>query len=329
MKVLYIYRNKSLGFSIANVFRPIEEEMHKYAEVDRVYLPEAGAGIRQLWKNIRAACNAADAKEYDIVHITGGEHYLTPYLSRKHKVVVTVHDLGFFTNFRLSPRTMMLYMGWIRTLKLAHKVVCISSNTQSEVQKYLQLPENKICTIHNPVSELYSYKEKKINVECPVLLHIGTKPNKNLSNTILAIRNFPCELRIIGKLADKDKLLLEENKINYSYTFNLTNEEIAKEYENCDIVSFPSLYEGFGMPIIEGQASGRVVVTSNLSPMKDIAGNAAVLVDPSDYNSIIEGYRTAINKYTDYVAAGLKNVQKFSVEEISRKYYSLYKDICE
>ena len=68
MKILYIYRNQSLGFSIAKVFRPIEEEMRKYAEVDSVYLPEAGAMPWQLWKNIKAARYAVKGGGYRIFH---------------------------------------------------------------------------------------------------------------------------------------------------------------------------------------------------------------------------------------------------------------------
>lgn len=79
MKILYIYRNKSLGFSIANVFMPIEAEMRKYAEVDSIYLPEVGANPRKLWTNIRAARKKADSEHYDIIHITGSEHYLIPF----------------------------------------------------------------------------------------------------------------------------------------------------------------------------------------------------------------------------------------------------------
>ena len=83
--------------------------------------------------------------------------------------------------------------------------------------------------------------------------------------------------------------MLRFYSIRYVYKCDLSNQEILDEYMNCDIVSFPSLYEGFGMPIIEGQAVGRVVFTSDLEPMKEIAGDAALLVDPYSIESIRNG----------------------------------------
>ena len=91
MKVLFVYRNPNLGYSIGKVFKPIEEEMRKYAEVDCVYLPAANYKPVGFVKNIRAARAAVTKKHYDIVHITGAEHYLLPFL-RKERTVMTVHD---------------------------------------------------------------------------------------------------------------------------------------------------------------------------------------------------------------------------------------------
>lgn len=327
MKVLYVYRNQSLGYSIAKVFHPIEEEMKRYAEVDNVYLPEAGAKPWQLWRNIKAAKLAIVAKNYDIIHITGGEYYLIPFLSGDHKVVVTVHDLGFFTNYHLTPRTFMLYWMWIRPLRQATCVTCISLKTMKEVKKYVSFVPGQIHTIFNPLGKEFTYQPKTFALACPIVLQIGTKSNKNLENTILALKDFPHRLRIIGKLTKKQKTLLDIYHINYTVATGLTDEEILHEYEQCDIVSFPSLYEGFGMPIIEGQAVGRVVVTSNLSPMKEISGGAAVLVNPTDPTSILDGFQKAIAHQAELVHAGLENVKRFKVGKIAKEYFSLYEKI--
>lgn len=76
------------------------------------------------------------------------------------------------------------------------------------------------------------------------MLHIGTRPNKNLERVIEALEGIKCHLRIIGKLTSEQEKLLSEKKIKYSNGINLTDEEILNEYILCDIVSFPSLYEG-------------------------------------------------------------------------------------
>lgn len=128
-------------------------------------------------------------------------------------------------------------------------------------------------------------------------------------------------------LSKEDTLLLENNQINYSSCANISDEELLEEYRKCDIVNFPSLYEGFGMPIIEGQATGRVVVTSNLSPMKDVADGSAVLVDPTDVNSIREGYKEAIVKSSFYIEKGKENVVRFSIGTVTKQYFKLIKAI--
>ena len=83
--------------------------------------------------------------------------------------------------------------------------------------------------------------------------------------------------RIIGNIDETTKKLLLEKGIEYSCNSNLTHRQIVDEYCKADIINFPSLFEGFGMPIIEGQAIGRVVVTSNIPPMIDIAGDLITL----------------------------------------------------
>ena len=95
MKILFIYRHPSMGFSIGKVFRPIEEEMKKYAEVDSIYMQTSQYSLNSIWQNIKTTRKAINSKKYDIVHITGTEHYLIPFLLGE-KVVVTVHDLGHY-----------------------------------------------------------------------------------------------------------------------------------------------------------------------------------------------------------------------------------------
>lgn len=324
MNVLFIYRHPDMGFSIGKVFRPIEEEMRKYCEVDAVYLPVPNYKLVGMWKNIRCALATVKAKHYDVVHITGAEHYLLPFLKRQ-KTVVTVHDLGFFTNHTFGVRSLWKYFGWIKTLKYATKVTFISEKSRKEAERFVKFRKNQACTIHNPVGSEYHYVEHNFNAEKPVVLHIGTKSNKNLNNTILALKDFKCHLRIVGTLDRDIQTMLKVYHTEYSNVFNISDEEIKQEYENCDIVNFPSFYEGFGMPIIEGQAVGRAVVTSNLSPMKEIANGSAVLVEPADINSIRKGYEDVMVNHEQYVKRGLENVKSFQMENIVNEYFELYK----
>ena len=128
--------------------------------------------------------------------------------------------------------------------------------------------------------------------------------------------------------AEQEKRM-KEYGIQYSIGVNLSDKEVLQEYRNADIVNFPSLYEGFGMPIIEGQAVGRVVITSNLNPMEDIAGGAAILVNPNDIESMHDAYLRAMNEDTrnDIIEKGIKNVERFLLTDIVYKYFSVYSEM--
>ena len=326
MRILYIYRHPKMGYSIGKVFHPIEKEIKKQAEVDSIYLPVPNYSLRGLWKNIRYARQHLKNIKYDIVHITGTEHYLLPFL-RNVKTVITIHDLGFFTNNRLSYRNVLKYFLWIKTLSLASYVTFISDKSKNETFRFIKLKDNKYSVVFNPIGPEYVVYPKEINKLYPIILHIGIGSNKNLDSTIIALKGFPCKLRIVGKLTENQKKLLELYNIHYECVFNLTDDEILHEYINCDLVNFPSLYEGFGMPIIEGQAIGRPVLTSNISPTREVAGNAAVLINPTSTDSIRHGYEILLKDADEYVKKGLKNVKRFALSQISQEYFQIYKNV--
>ena len=325
MKILYIYRHPDMGYSIGKVFKPIEEEMRKYAEVDSLYLPVPNYSIKGLWENIKAACTTIKNKKYDVVHITGTENYLVPFIENA-KIVVTVHDARFFPGKRSCLRALPKYMLFVRTLKFADIVTFISNKSKSDTYKLINLG-NIGVVINNPIGNEYTYHKKLFNSNCPAILHIGTMPNKNLIGTIDALKGFNCTLRIVGYVDNDTILRLNDSHIDYTIVMDLTNEQIIEEYNKCDIVNFPSLEEGFGMPIIEGQAIGRLVVTSNRLPMCEIAGNGAIIVDPESIESIRHGYEAALMKYDEIVKKGLENVQRFRLDDITRQYYRVYQSI--
>lgn len=325
MKVLYIYRHPDMGFSIGKVFKPIEEEMRKYAEVDSVYLPCSNYQPKSLWENIRAARKAVNQKRYDIIHITGAEHYLIPFLP-KDKLVVTVHDIMYY--YYLSGLKKVLWKWlFIYPLKQACYITFISEFTMQQVLSVINLPKGRITVIPNPVSKGFVFKHKDFYESKPVVLHIGTLERKNLQHTIMALEGLRCHLRIVGTITKDIKERLKEHNLEYSSVENLSDEEIVKEYTDCDIVNFPSTFEGFGMPIIEGQATGRIVVTSDMSPMKDVAGGGAVLVNPYSIDSIRNAYKLIIKDggmRKSLIENGLENVKQYKTSVIALKYLEIY-----
>ncbi len=120
---------------------------------------------------------------------------------------------------------------------------------------------------------------------------------------------------------------MDKHQINYENKVGISDEQMLQEYIDCDIVSFPSIFEGFGMPIIEGQAIGRPVVTSRLEPMMEIAGDGASFVDPYDVGSIRQGFLELINNKSyreDIVEKGIKNVEQYGVKKITEQYCEVY-----
>ena len=231
-------------------------------------------------------------KQHTIHHVTGHIHDVLMALIGV-KTVLTIHDLVFLDNVKNPIKRFYKWLFWLYIpIKIADKVVCISTQTKHNILS--KITTDKLVVIHNPVDPAFNFSEKPFNQEMPIILHIGTGWNKNLEKTIQALAGINCHLRIIGKLSSTQFKLLNDFNINFSNQCNLSDSEIKQEYTNCDIVNFPSKYEGFGMPIIEGQCTGRIVVTSNIEPIIEVANGAAVFISPEDVNSITTAYTKII-----------------------------------
>lgn len=315
-----------MGYSIGKVFAPIEKAISKYEEVDSLSMPAFGYSFFSLLQNISLVRKKVAENNYDVIHITGQENYLIPFLD-KSKLVVTVHDLDSIISSEHGFAGRIKHLSFINTLSSVKYLTCISEKSKKEVIDNCKVDADRIAVIPNCVDPAFTYSPKAINKKYPTILHIGVNPNKNLKRTISALQGIDCHLRIVGPKQDVDYEMLNNSGIDYSLVSNLSNDEILQEYRNCDIVNFPSLYEGFGMPIIEGQATGRTVVTSNISPMKEVAGDGAVLVDPMNVTSMHYGYIEAINNSQKYIQQGLENVKRFDVSKIVKQYLDLYQYI--
>jgi glycosyltransferase involved in cell wall biosynthesis len=159
-------------------------------------------------------------------------------------------------------------------------------------------------------------------------LQIGTKENKNVLRLIEALEIVSCHLVIIGGNNEQIEEHLDRYKVSFTWLQNLSDAELIEQYQKCDIVTLVSTIEGFGMPILEAQAVGRPVVTSNVSSMPEVAGNAACYVDPFDIDSIRSGILKVMQDDAyreDLIEKGYVNIKRFELSKVTWMYLDLYK----
>jgi glycosyltransferase involved in cell wall biosynthesis len=213
------------------------------------------------------------------------------------------------------------------------QITANSTATKNDIHEQTGCANEKISVVYICVGEHFQPQPKNFNAENPRILHIGTAPNKNLERLIPALKNIPCTLVIVGRINNTTKQLIQENNINVEcIERRLTDQEILEQYQQCDILSLVSTLEGFGMPIVEANAVGRVVITSNTTSMPEIANDAAVLVNPFDIENIREGFLKIIQNPAlreDLIHNGLKNHLRFQPKQLAEQYAQIYQKISD
>jgi glycosyltransferase involved in cell wall biosynthesis len=212
-------------------------------------------------------------------------------------------------------------------VKRALIVTTISENSRNEIIRFSKCDPEKVVIIPNPVNDHIYYVNREFNKKKPVILFIGSTPNKNLERVIGALQGITCKLTIIGRITEQQVKSLSEACISYTILHGLTEQQMAAQYAASDIMLFPSTYEGFGLPILEAQKAGRVVITSNLSPMKEVAGMGALLVDPSNGSSIRQGIVKVIEEdmlRQQLIEEGFRNIVQYEASRIASQYKAVY-----
>ena len=328
IKVNFIERKSNYFVSVEKVFRQVEKGLDKERfEISFQQLPYLNTFFGMI-KNLiffRSERNA------DVYHITGDCHYAALVLPPR-KTVLTIHDLRFLRTRTGMRRWILKKILLDLPLKRLRYVTAISAATKDEILRNSHCEPGKIRVIENPLDDFFISGEKReFNSANPNILQIGTTPHKNVANVIRAIEGVSCRLTLIGDLDDETRNLLLEKSIRFEVKSELDDEAIKGEYEKADLAVFCSVYEGFGLPIIEAQATQTPLVTSNISPLREVAGDCgALIVDPFDHKSIREGILKIIGEpdlRDSLRRKGLKNIQRFQRKEIASKYAQLYDEI--
>ncbi|WP_152207618.1 glycosyltransferase family 4 protein [Marinobacter changyiensis] len=283
-----------------------------------------------FWPRLRDAWSARKAQG-DINHITGDTHYLTYFLDRR-RTVLTVHDLVTIERFKGLKRLVLWFFWFWLPVMRSRMVITVSEATRQALLKSVRCSPDKVVVIHNPVSEEFQPAAKTFNTEIPRILQVGTKFNKNVSRVAEALAGIRCKLVIIGSLNSELGGVLARHEIDYENHVGLSREALLDQYVKADMLMFASTYEGFGLPVVEANAVGRPVITSNLSPMTEVADDAACLIDPYDPGDIRAGVARIVNDSTyreSLIAAGYQNALRFQSTAVAESYAAIYRKVAQ
>jgi glycosyltransferase involved in cell wall biosynthesis len=319
IRVNYIFRKRGIGHnSIEELFQSIIAKLPVEVEPIIVELPYSGASPKSIMLNIWHVLFLKG-----IIHVTGDVYYigLIPFK----KTILTIHDIHFISGSFMKKLFLKLF--WlVLPAFFAKRITLISEFSTRELLKITPWAKKKVRVIYNPVNTILETKEKEFS-RPPKILHLGTKLNKNLINTIKGLSDIECVFIILGALTKKQQNALIEYNIDFVNYVGLPFLKIKELYESSDIVSFISLYEGFGMPIIEAQKVGRVVITSREASLPEVAGSGAYFVDTKNIDEIENGFNRLIQDKDlriSLIQNGFENVERFNMAAINQQYVDLY-----
>lgn len=312
------------SYSVENLFRTI------LAELPADCHPTVLIGTRESsgFLNRLAAIVEARKQQLDVNHVAGDVHYLT-YLLQRRKTLLTILDYNHVR--RSALQQWMFTLLWFRIpVRRAQIIAAISEFTKDEVVRVTGCRPSLIRVVPCCVDPAFVRKPRSFNVARPVILQVGTSRNKNVERLMQALDGIPCTLHLVGEMTSSQRAILRAISLECRNSVGLSAEQLRAAYEEADIVTFASTYEGFGLPIIEAQAVGRPVLTSDLRPMRDVAGGGAYLVDPYDIASIRAGITRLINDVAYRESTrdkGFENVERYSAKRVASLYADLYREL--
>lgn len=248
--------------------------------------------------------------------------------------ITTVHDLVALKFPKITPKNVVsvqkkkLY--WVKN---ESKLIIVPSKQTKKDLVSLGTSENKIEVIYEAnnltkqSSKDVEEAKKKFKIRNKYILAIGTNPRKNLDKIIEAFHLARAGKNIKLLIAGENRGMGADHQRGVSYLGFVSDKDLSSLLTGAEVLVFPSLYEGLGIPILDAFACETPVVTSNLSSMPEAAGDAAVLVDPTDIRSIARGIEEALEKPKTLVSKGKKQIKKFSWKKCALETLEVYKEV--
>ncbi len=302
--------------------------------------------------------SATLAKEHlDVIHTTSPLSRIP--ISYRGKTIVTVHDLAIYKVPEVFPKIRRTKMKATLSLMVnkANKIITVSESTKKDVTEIFHYPEKDIQVVHSGFDKRL-FEEPKISREKTLaqygvnhnkkyILFLGTiEPIKNITRLFEAFKNFQdqwlkknkekeYQLVLAGKngwLASEYKQIAKNIGIakDVIFTGYVVGDELVPLFKNADFFIMPSLYEGFGMTVLEAFATKTPAIVSNVSSIPEVAGEAALLVDPWNVKDITEAMMNFSQNEElkdKYRKLGSEQLKKFNWEKCARETLAIYKSI--
>jgi glycosyltransferase involved in cell wall biosynthesis len=312
-------------------FRAVLEPAANYSITEQIHVP---------WILMR--------EKPDVFH---APHYVLPVAVRC-RSVVTIHDcIHLMFPQYLPNRAAYAYARgamW-SAARRSDRILTVSEASKRDILHFFNVPPDKISVVYNAIDERFGIEpaaeeiarvRERFQLDQRFVLYAGTiKPHKNLVRLIEAFAQLrtgefeELKLLIIGDEISRLPALrraVHSHKLHKHVRFLgfLPDETLAALYRLAALFVFPSLYEGFGLPPLEAMASGTPVVTSNVSSLPEVAGDAAVLVDPYDVESIVHGMRRVLSDPAladEMRKKGLVRARDFSWERSVARTHDIYR----
>ncbi len=289
-------------------------------------------------------------KGIDVFH---GPASLIPFRRDHYQVVVTIHDLVAFLFPETIPLKYGAYMRYLlrQAVKRANKIISVSHHTRQDLIEILKVPSEKIVVIHEAPSPIFRpYDRNKVRtllkerygIQKKYIYHLGNiEPRKNL---IVLLQAFT---RVCQELGTEYQLVVSGQKgwlirslshflKNYPmrdqvlFTGYVPMEDLPLLMNGAEIFVFPSLYEGFGLPVLEAMSCGTPVISSNRSSIPEIVGSAGVLIDPTDVRELAHRIVYLLRNGEErrrLSLLGKDQAARFSWEEVARKTLDVYRSV--
>jgi glycosyltransferase involved in cell wall biosynthesis len=313
--------------------------------------------LELLWNRLHVIPIETFTGKLDIFH---SSDWLEP--PSKCPKVTTIHDLAIFKYPEVfMPRgghdiieNQKRKLEWVK--KEARIIIAVSESTKKDIVEILKIPEGKIKVVYEGADSAYNIQssfvpldgttadkhatkgteetKKKYNINGKYLLAVGTlEPRKNIKRVIeaynlLLSQDSDLSLVIVGKMGWGSEIEnIKNQKSKIKFLGYVPKEDLVCLYQGAEVFVYPSLYEGFGLPVLEAMASGCPVVTSSVSSLPEVVNDAGILVDPNNIDDIALGIKKALAEREILIKKGLTQAAKFSWGKTAKETLEIYKEL--